>query len=317
MKKLIVLLLGIVLVLTTACSGGVSDEREQGDKPLVYATVFPVYALAEEVAGDLVELKMVLPEGVDAHDFEPSAKLIAEISSSKLLLMNGLEMEHWLDGAEQAFAEKGLTTVEVSAKIEPIVIGDEEQHEKDHDHESEKNHSHHHGQYDPHIWQSPANAKIMVENIYYALDKLLKDEQRAELKQNFERTITKLDDLEQRYQRELKDIPCNKLIVGHAAFAYLCRDFGLEQVAVAGLSTLDEPSVSAMAEIVDIAKENDVKTVFYDSFASDKLARVIADETGIELKPLHTLGMRSEAESTKTYFDLMEENLEILKSALK
>ncbi len=306
MKKFFIAIVMILLLI--ACSDNSIDENKE--KPLVYATIFPVYSLTESIAGDVVDLHMVVPDGVDAHDFEPSAKLIAEIGGADLLISNGLELEYWLEDSEQVFVEAGLKQVEVAEGIETLAIDVSHDKKKHEDYDKDEEHAHHHGDFDPHIWLSIENAKTMSTTIYQALSEIVAESDKAELDVNYQQTLEKLDQLQSEYQAELSTIKQKKLVVGHAAFAYLCKDWDLEQVAIAGLSSMDEPSARVMAEIASIAKEDDVKVIFYDAFGSDKLAKVIADETSIDLKPLNTLEMSGDG---RDYFELMRENLENLK----
>jgi zinc transport system substrate-binding protein len=108
------------------------------------------------------------------------------------------------------------------------------------------------------------------------------------------------------------------LIGGHAAFSYLARRYGLEQVAVYGRSPDAAPTPREIASMIDRAKREGVKTIFFEPGVGDKMARLIAAEIGADIRilyPGHNLSPEQAAQGT-TFFRLMEENLENLKHGL-
>ncbi len=340
MKKIISLLLIVLIVVSSVgCASDLVDGQnstttnnvaEKSDKPLVYATIYPVYALTQAVGGDLINLEAAVPFGVDPHDFKPSAKLIGVLEEADIIFYNGLAMEPWLDKIKGQLEDKGVKLVNLSEVVELITFDHDYDHE---DHDNHQNHSdkddhdnkdnhdsdaHEHGDYDPHIWLDPVNATAMVQSIYETLREALQEEGEGPLFDNYNAVKKELYVIDDNYQAVLKWAERRELVVGHAAFGYLCHRYKLKQIAIAGLSTHDEPSAALLAEISDLAKEHDVKVIFYDATGSDKLAKVIAEEIGVELKPLNPLGTLTNEQyaAGEDYFSLMRQNLSSLIAAL-
>ncbi len=375
MKKIASTLIIVAVLLAVGCSPKNATEAASPagaadtlDKPVVYATIYPIYALVDAVGGDLIDLRPVVPFGVDPHDFEPSAKLIANLERANVIFYNGLAMEPWLDRMLDHFVDNGVTLINLSEVIEPIAFSghdcdadrqekcteghdvDREEkcaegHDVDHeekcaeghdadreekcteghnaahaaDHAANRGHEgHQHGNFDPHIWQDPLNAMAMVDTIFTALNENCPPQNETQLLVNYKATKQKLTALDESYRAALDGLARREIVVGHAAFGYLCHRYALQQIAVAGLSTHDEPSAALIAQIADLSKKHGIKVVFYDELGSDKLARVIADEIGVALKPLNPIGVitTEQLESGEDYFTLMEQNLQAIQAAL-
>ena len=110
-----------------------------------------------------------------------------------------------------------------------------------------------------------------------------------------------------------------EIVVSHEAFGYLCHAYGLEQLAIKGISSDSEPTPGRMAEMIDFVREHEVKVIFFEELASPKVAEAIARETGARTMLLNPLEGLSEENlrAGKDYFSVMEENLEALKQALQ
>ena len=135
---------------------------------------------------------------------------------------------------------------------------------------------------------------------------------------NYEALITELEQLDADF-KEMADASSNKtFFVSHAAFGYLAGTYGLEQVAVAGLNSQDEPSQQELTEIVKLAKEKNITTILFEQNVSSNLTKVIQNEVGADAMTLHNLGVltKEDIDNKETYFTLMEQNLETLKKAL-
>ncbi|CEG21519.1 High-affinity zinc uptake system protein ZnuA precursor [Planococcus massiliensis] len=198
--------------------------------------------------------------------------------------------------------------------------GDEE-HNHDHssteEHSHDHDHGHSHGSVDPHVWISPVLSQQLAESIKNEL--VEQDNENAKTYEaNYEALIEELKELDQSFQ-ETADAAANKtFFVSHAAFGYIADTYGLEQVAVAGLNSQDEPSQKELTQIVDQAKELDVRYVAFEQNVSSKLTEVIQKEIGAEAVQLHNLGVLTEEDvaNKETYFTLMEENRKTLEKIL-
>jgi zinc transport system substrate-binding protein len=186
-----------------------------------------------------------------------------------------------------------------------------------HDEEEEAEHEEKGTSYDPHVWLSPMNAKIEMENIKNALADADPENENYYTK-NYEKYAAEFDKLDTSYKEGLADTKSKDVIAAHEAFGYLCKAYGLNQVGIEGLSPDSEPDPARMDEIIQFAKEHKVKTIFFEELVSPKVAETIADEIGAKTEVLNPLEGLSdeEMESGEDYFSVMETNLKVLKKAL-
>lgn len=288
MKRIGIVLIA-VLLLMAGCSSVQPDE--DSGKLNVYITTYPLYDFTTKIAGDRIDATQIIPTGVDAHDFEPSPHLMAELERCDVFIFNGGGLEAWAERVEGSLVKEGVIVVNTGKGIA-------------------KNN-------DPHIWLSPVRAKQQADKIYQALIKA--DPKNADYyTQNYEMLAKKFDDLDNKYKNVLSKATSRDIITTHAAFAYLCEDYNLNQVSISGVSPGSEPSPKRMSEIIEFIKESDIRYVFFEPLTSPKLADSIASETGIEtlsLDPVEGLTEKQKA-SGEDYFSIMEKNLENLEKAL-
>ena len=256
----------------------------------------------------------MVPSGTEPHDWEPSTADMKTIASAQVLVYSGAGMEHWVNDVTSAVGNKDLVSVEASQGVDLLpAAGDE--HEAEHEGSREADHDH--GQYDPHVWLSPANAKVEMANIRDALIEADPDGKDA-YEKNYEKYAGMLDELDQKYASELAGTASKNIVVSHQAFGYLCDRYGLTQVPIEGIEADSEPDAKTMAKIVDFVKENGTKTIFSEELVSPKAAQAISDETGASLEVLNPLeGLTDEQISAgEDYFSVMESNLDKLVKAL-
>ncbi|MFB4328356.1 metal ABC transporter substrate-binding protein [Paenibacillus sp. CR_12] len=194
--------------------------------------------------------------------------------------------------------------------------GDHSHDEHAHDHEDEGHH-HDHGGLDPHVWLSPAMAVKQVRNIEAGLAKAAPEHQEA-FKANADAYVSKLEALDKEFRDGLKNTKRKDFITQHAAFGYLAREYGLTQVPIAGLSPDQEPSASQMAEVIEFAKEHNVKTIFFETLVSSNVAETIASEIGASTSVLNPIEGLTEEDiaDNHDYIAIMRQNLDALAQAL-
>lgn len=334
MKKVLksLLLLSLMVLLFISC--GKKNEEVVAQKPVVVTSNYPIYDFVEKIAKDTVEVINIIPPGAEPHDWEPTAKDITLFEKADLFVYNGAGMEPWAEDVLESLSNKNLKTLVTSSNVDLIRNEEDEEHDHDHDHDHEhhhhhhhddhdhdehdhEHHHHHHGEYDPHIWLSLKNADIISKSIK---DKLIEiNPDKAEFyEENYKEFSKELAALDEKYTKELAEFKGRNIVVAHEAFAYLCRDYGLNQLGIEGVFAESEPTPKKMKEIVDYVKANNVKVIFFESLASPKVAEAIARETGAEtdmLNPIEGL-TESEIASGKDYLSIMEDNLSSLKKAL-
>lgn len=190
--------------------------------------------------------------------------------------------------------------------------------EEGHDHEGEEGHDHegHHHEYDPHTWLDPMTYAQQAENVKKAFVELDPDNA-ATYEDNAAKLVEELTALDQEYKSSLASLEKRTMIVQHAAFGYLAHAYDLEQVAITGLNTTEEPSAQVIAQMQEFMKEQNSKVIFVDPALSENIAQTVASATDAELLPLRTLEVvtQDEIKSGVDYFSLMRENLqELLKN---
>lgn len=290
-----------------------TSAEERDGKLLVYASIYPMYDFAQKIGGDKIDLRMMVPPGAEPHDWEPTAKIMAQMEKADVFIYNGANMEMWADKLVKSISSEKLKVVEASSGVSLIKLEDHEEGEYG-KHEGEEDN---HGDYDPHVWLDPMRALKQAENIKNAF--VAADEENMEFyESNFNEFANKLRELDQKYREELKDRKLNEIVVAHAAFGYLADRYGLEQISVSGLTPQEEPSAAKMAQITELVREHGIKYIFFETLTSPKLAKVIANETGAKTAVLNPVGglTKDEIEEGKGYISIMEDNLEILKKAL-
>lgn len=308
-----------------------SSAAPAADRLNIKTSFYPMYEFTRNITGGLADVELLIPAGIEPHDWEPTAKDMADISAADVLVYNGAGMEGWAQQVVDGAASGQLVIVEASKDLE-IMEGSEEEHEHEHEHDHEHEHEgehehaeeagheeeeHDHGGLDPHVWLDPAMAIQEVRTIEAALSAAA-PEHAAAFKTNSEAYIAKLQQLDQEFKDGLKNSKRKDFITQHAAFGYLARQYGLTQVPIAGLSPEQEPSAAQMADIVEFAKANNVKTIFFETLVASGVADTIAREIGAKTAVLNPLeGLTEEdIKNNLDYLGIMRQNLAALIAAL-
>lgn len=297
-------ILGITAaVMLTACGGG-NQQGEQTAQPatkIKVATSFNAMKEFVQVVGkDKVDVVTIIPDGTEPHDFELTTKDMKALSNADVFVYSGLGMEPWADQAIQSANNKKLLAVEASKGIKAITNTDEDEIKE-------------HGQYDPHCWLGLNEAQIEVQNIADGLAKA--DPKNADFYQkNAKDYIAQLKALHDQYAGKFARVQKKHFVTGHAAFAYLCRDFGLTQNSVEDVFADGEPSPKQMAALITYCKKHDVKVIFAEDMVSPKISQTLAAEVGAQVKQINTM---ESSEGGKTYLNAMKENLEEILQSLQ
>lgn len=321
-KKLILgLLISVVLSgLLVGCNGNKSKDKEEvsDNKLKIVATLFPQYDFVREIAGDKADIILLMSPGVESHSYEPSPADIIKINESDLFIYTGKYMEPWAQSIIDGVESKDIEILNVSQNITLDKSEDNEDHH-DHDEEDEHSEEEHAHEYDPHVWTSPINAKIMVENILNELCEL-DPENTDYYKQRAENYLNELNDLDNEFKAIFASAKRKEIIfAGKFALHYFAEEYGMEyESAFDSCSTETEPSVKVIAELIDEIKEKNIPVVYYPELTDPKVARSISDETGAEMMLLHSCHnlSKDEFKGGATYLSLMKKNAENLKVGL-
>lgn len=301
-KKMWILGVSFIMLLTLAACSKPEEVKEESNKIKVVASFNAMADITKEIGGDKIDLSVMVPKGVETHDFDPKPKDMASLNEAKVFVYNGLGMEGWAESALKTVNNSNLITVEASKHCNLI-----ENKDNHNDHEEEE---HSHGKYDPHVWLSLKDANIMAKNI---LDGLVKADEGnkdyyLERYKNFTESNLKLL---QEYDEKFSKIQNKTILVGHEAFSYLARDFKITQKGVQGVFAEGEPTSNKLKELVEYSKTNNINTIFMETGGSAKISETVAKEVGAKVETLNTL------ESEGTYIETMKDNLEKIYNALK
>ncbi|MDG6242826.1 MAG: zinc ABC transporter substrate-binding protein [Methanolobus sp.] len=303
MKKTLLaltMLLLICIILTAGCADEQNISGTASDSMVVAVSILPQVEFVEKIAGDNVEVIVMVPPGASPHSYEPTPSQLTSLSKAQMYAMvgSGITVEDALMG-KIAGLNPDMMIVDCSAGIklvgmEPHSHGDEDDHDHeheavddhDHEHEAVDDHDHDHTGLDPHIWTSPDNVKVMVENIYNGLV-ALDPENEATYLENKNAYLAELDALDAEIRTTLSGKEGSSFMVYHPAWGYFANHYGLIQVPVEIEGK--EPSVSDMKNVIDLAKEKGIKVVFVQTGFSTVSASAIANEIGgevVEIDPL-------------------------------
>lgn len=286
--------------------GGKNDGG--GTKMTVATSFYPMYEFARQVGGDKVEVVALVPAGTEPHDWEPSPQDMTALQKAKVFVYNGAGFEHWVEKTLQnsphpelivVEASQGLAHLERAAEITPADAAE-------------------YGDIDPHVWLDPVAAQQQVQKIR---DTFIKadPENRRYYEANAAGYMAKLAALDEEFRAGLAPLPRKKFITSHAAFGYLANRYGLEQIPIAGLAPGAEPTPERLKYLVKVAREQEIKYVFFETLVSPKVAEIVAKEAGIKtlvLNPVEGL-TPDDLQQGKDYIALMRENLHNLKLALE
>jgi zinc transport system substrate-binding protein len=307
MKKLLCPFI-IFLIMISGCSNTEQTKGEkvnEGTKKLeIVTTFYPMYYFTQKVAGNSANVELLIPNGAEPHDWEPTAKDMAKIQDADIFIYNSRYFESWTEKVLKSINDSNLTVVEASKGIELMdALESEEEHHSDH--ASSK---------DPHVWLSPVLAQQEVDTIAKAIEKL-DPNNKNQYEKNAENFKSELTDLNRLYQETIDKAEKKEFVTQHAAFGYLAKQYGLTQIPIAGLSPDVEPTLGKLKELAEVTKKKNIKVIYFEGLTSSKVAQILANEIGAKTEVLNPLeGLtKEEQEKGLDFIDVMKNNLEALK----
>ena len=306
MKKLVLMMLAMAFLIM-GCGG---EKKTASDKLQVAASFYPMAEFARNVGGDKAEVFVLVPDGAEAHDWEPSPADLSRLGKAQVFVYNGV-VEPWAKQALTALSERKILAVQTGLGLYERAG---EAHEEEHHHHD---HGCAHGKQDPHVWISPKKAIKQVERIAAILCEA--DEKNAKYYQdNSAKYVEQLKALDIQLTNLAKNAPRKVFVTAHAAFGHLADDYGLRQMAVNGLSPHAEPTPADLQRLIKVVQEEKVRYVFFETLTDPKLAKLVAEETGAEISVLDPLeGLNEEGRKKNLdYLQIMQRNIHNLQIAL-
>ena len=262
-----------LLLLLIACN----PESKRSDKLLISVSILPQQYFIERIAGEMVEVNVMIPPGASPATYEPTFSQLSKLDQSLVYLRIGyigFELS-WMN--KISAVNPDLKIVDLSTGINPIRLEEEEHHHL---------HEHAHGGIDPHIWMSALNAKIIARNTFNVLIQTFPDEE-EKLTAQFSNLLLELDTIDDSITKMLSDQQERSFMIYHPALSYFARDYNLEQFSLEiGGKT---PSPAHMKWMIDLGREKNISTIFLQQQFDQKNAEVLANEIGAKIVQINPL----------------------------
>lgn len=327
MKKMIRLftVLFVAAGILIGCTNNNDAEvEEQNDTIHIVTSMFPMYEITKEIAGDRAEVSVMVGANEDAHHYEPSARAVASVNEADVFVYSSDEMEFWVESLLSVVENDDLIVVELGDGIDFEIHSeldheDEDHHEDEHNHDDVEHHdhAHDHGNLDPHFWLNPVSVENQLPLIVDALRQV--DEEGKDIyEKQAARFSEELLTLDQMYQAAFQSAENRSFVVQHQAFGHLAHQYDLEQVAIGGLTTEVEPNPKQLAQIVTFINEQQIPVIYYQSGSSSSIAETISNETNTGVGVLYDLESLPAdfQDAQRPYIEAMKENLEQLKKSI-
>jgi zinc transport system substrate-binding protein len=291
-----------LLVVTALSACGAGGNK----KPVALTSFYPLYFLTAAIAGDRMEVRNLVPAGAEPHDWEPGTRDTAALKGARVFAYNGAGFEAWAAKALDAAPSKTRVAIEATSGLSLLPPPGEEGAAFPND---------------PHVWLDPVLAKEMARKIADGLTQADPDG-RAVYAQNLATLQGRLDRLDAGFKAGLGTCARKEIVTSHAAFGYLARRYGLEQIAVEGLAPDAEPTPARIAAVAETARARGATHIFFETLVSPRVAETIAREIGAQTLVLDPLeGLREEGgqgpgQGQQDYFSVMNDNLANLRTAL-
>lgn len=264
-------------------------------KPQLTVNILPQKYFVEKITKDKFDINVMIKPGSSPHNFEPKPSQMKSLNASKAYFQVGDPSEKaWIEKFKQN--AKNTLFVDTTIGIEKLKMTAHSHHDEDeevghtdekgHEHKEEVSHKHEDGELDPHIWLDPIIVKIQAKNIYEAMIKI-DEANSAFYKTNYDEFIKELDDLDAQIKEILKPHQEKAFMVFHPSWGYYAARYNLEQVSIEFEGK--EPKPNELIELINEAKEHDIKIIFVSPQFSQKSAKTIAQNINgsvIAINPL-------------------------------
>jgi zinc/manganese transport system substrate-binding protein len=304
----------IAALLATSVAACGSDSSASTDKPRVIATTTILGDLVSQVAGDSVDVEVLMPPGADPHEFEASVAQAARIRSASLVVANGLGLEERLEGTLDAAQADGVTVYEVGPELDPLPMEEESGEHAEAEGED-------HGEFDPHFWLDPDRMAMAAGLVATQLANATGLDP-APFQERAARYAADAIAAGQEADAILAAVPADQrlLVTNHDALGYFARRFNLTVLGtvIPGGSTLAEPSAADISAIADALAATDVNAVFSENTVSPRLVEAVAAEVGrnIIVVELFTDSLGEPGSGADTYAGLITTDATLVANGL-
>jgi len=292
-----------IMIVLTAMVGAayysILQKEMEGGKLKVVASFYPLAFFAQEIGGEEVTVRQLIPDNTEVHTWQPSFADILAVDEADVIIYNGASLDHWFeDDVLPSIDSSNKIIVETTDGIQLLETAQET---------------------DPHTWISPYIAKQQAQKIYEAL--IQKDPNHEDYySERWQKLKMKFEELDNNYLTGLSTKNKEDIFVSHSAFGYLADRYGFEQHGVIGISADEQPSASVYANLVKMMIEHETYVVYVDPVYSGESAQTLKNElerlSGQDVQILRLHLMLGTIDGLD-YFGQQEKNLENLKIGLE
>jgi ABC-type Zn uptake system ZnuABC Zn-binding protein ZnuA len=269
------------------------------EKPLIVASASMLTDITQNIGGNLIDVKMIVPIGGDPHIYEPTPGDVALVNKADLIFINGLTFEGWINELIENSGSKA-TTITVTRGIDVLTS------------QQYRNSS------DPHAWMSAANGRIYARNIKDALVELLPQHQEV-FEANYATYDQELQELDTYIEKRIQEIPQEKrvLVTSHDAFQYYGQRYHIRLEAIMGISTEAEAQTSDIIRVNKVIKESKLPAIFVESTINPKLINQLATDNKIKIGgKLYADSLGDIDSPGSTYIKMLKYNTDTIVKAL-
>ncbi|NWF97859.1 MAG: zinc ABC transporter substrate-binding protein [Nitrospirae bacterium] len=288
--------LTIFLLLISICF---NPSNSHAEKIKVIASIHPLGDFVKQVAGDSVDVRVLLPAGASPHTFEPTSKAVKDVSEARVFIKIGAGLEFWAEKMIKSSGNKKLIVIDCSEGLPLIKL--------------QEKHNHHISEYDPHIWLDPLNVLKIIDKISKTLSSV--DPLNAALyKKNAESYKESIIKLDNEISKRVNNFKIKEYVTFHPAWNYFSKRYGLKVAGVIEESPGKEPGPKHISKIIKEIKRIGSKVVFVEPQFNPKIASVIAKDANAQIVYLDPIGGQKGKE---TYIDMMKYNISSLESVMR
>lgn len=277
-------------------------------KPQVATTIYPLYSLATEIAGEETAVQLILEPGQSPHTFDPTPSLIKDLQGTDIMFAIGADLDTWVHSLNDNVYGSQVVSLDKFITLRPF---QEEYDNDDEAHHEEEDANHEHGDMDPHFWLDPENADMMIDimanyiaandpahlDAYNTRAQTLKEEIRA-------KQVT--------WDEQMAAVSEKEIVTFHDAFGYFADAFGLHIAATFEPFPGKEPTPQYLATLSEILKEHSVTTLYLEPQMATSAIETFAKDNNLTIGTLDPLGG---AEGRERYIDLIQYNINAIVAA--
>jgi len=288
----------VVVVLAASALAACRPVTRSSARLSVVASFYPLAEFARRIGGDRLDVRTLVPAGVEPHDYEPTPRDIVELERARLLIYNGAGFEPWVD---RLLPELPATVARINATEGMDLVTPDQASSGP----------------DPHVWLDPVSAQQQADRILAGLV-AVDPGSRTPYEANAQAFRSELARLHVRFEQGLRSCRRKEFVTTHAAFGYLAARYGLRQVPIAGLDPESEPSPARLRLIIEFLRRSGATVVYSETLISPRTAEALARETGARVEVLNPLeGLTPEEQARGLdYVTVMDANLNALADGL-